>query len=730
MRPISIITSLLLFSFTLQSQPGPVNAVLGDTSWFELHGEFPSSHENEIQRINTHLDYVIALLKSHNAPDPNFKTARELNILHLEEYRSQQVYPQDFKILEERTPCFIDDKGRLCAVGYLIDRSSSREDAEYINSKYRYDYLLDMEDDRLSEWQKSSGLSNRELAMIQPTYGMPPPRQVYVDPKTKKVGIRDRYFDRILVKPKYEAIKLGAQYNNQFEGLELAKYKGKWGLLTGKGRRLTKFIYDSIQGTYGLSEQVHRISMDRGEDRSSEYVFAYKDNDLDIYDKYGRLKFSYPKIWITNYSPPYLVARRDSLSGLLDTSFKWLVKPKYQLVDPLSNFSNCPDPVSRQRLIRPIKFIKVKGPEGFGLIDINGKLIIPMKHHTLFKIRPNTWVGRSKVRYHAYKESGLESGIENLVELKMFGRCEDYLQVGTVAVTPKGPLKKGILDSSFNWIVAPNYDDVMFQDGLIQTWNGKAHQLFNLDGSVYIEGEFEMIIHRKEGKKLVKMNGKLGLIDKNLKPIIPIEYDRLSTISRDSKTQKDCLAACKDGYCQIMDGDGNLISDQKFDTLVNRSGAAFMAKLDGIYYMGVYEYGNLHFNTDVSFTTHKIVAPWIMAYDENGKKGFWRIYDDIDAKENKLSAAIFDEIYPLRMYQNRRFLVKVNGLYGISDYNGNIITEPQFVDFQDTKLGYGVRYSICLKNKEGSWFSYNASNDEVRELNVNQQKDFRKKWGK
>jgi hypothetical protein len=83
--------------------------------------------------------------------------------------------------LNDRKPCFIDAKGNLCAVGYLIEQSVGRGVAEQINARYQYEYLMDMEWNVIDEWIASSGLTKLECAMIQPSYG-PTPTENYITP--------------------------------------------------------------------------------------------------------------------------------------------------------------------------------------------------------------------------------------------------------------------------------------------------------------------------------------------------------------------------------------------------------------------------------------------------------------------------------------------------------------------------------------------------------------------
>ena len=91
-----------------------------------------------------------------------------LDLLHM--YWTKGIFPKNYDYPGRRIPCFIDKDGNICAVGYLIAQTAGREVAERINAKFKYDYLLEMNDKTIDAWVEASGLSKVECAMIQPSY--------------------------------------------------------------------------------------------------------------------------------------------------------------------------------------------------------------------------------------------------------------------------------------------------------------------------------------------------------------------------------------------------------------------------------------------------------------------------------------------------------------------------------------------------------------------------------
>lgn len=171
-----ILITLLIFSFNRSGQKNkPVNPIIGDVSFVKKFGNLPGKNTDEDLRIKTHLEYVESLLRKKDIS--NFpvhlkeKRLQLLDVLH--SYWTAGVFPRNYDHTDRR-PCFIDKDKRICAVGFLIEKTAGRNAAEQINNGHRYDELLAMNDKAVDSWIATSGLTKEECAMIQPTYGPPP----------------------------------------------------------------------------------------------------------------------------------------------------------------------------------------------------------------------------------------------------------------------------------------------------------------------------------------------------------------------------------------------------------------------------------------------------------------------------------------------------------------------------------------------------------------------------
>jgi antitoxin component YwqK of YwqJK toxin-antitoxin module len=121
--------------------------------------------------IQAHLFAVENMLRDADvsALSPELKRARmqHLDVLHA--YVLKGEFPQN-KWRVGRVPVFIDDAGVHCAVGFLIQQSGNAPLAKRIAANNNYIRVYDIADPEMLVWQKNSGFTVHELALIQPTY--------------------------------------------------------------------------------------------------------------------------------------------------------------------------------------------------------------------------------------------------------------------------------------------------------------------------------------------------------------------------------------------------------------------------------------------------------------------------------------------------------------------------------------------------------------------------------
>ncbi|MBI1221530.1 MAG: hypothetical protein GC180_02910 [Bacteroidetes bacterium] len=178
----NLLIFLTLFLFSCQQnkiayQDHSVSSVIGDESFIKTFGFQPNDAVNCKLRVQTHLEYVEKLLRAKDIShlSPELKKRRLVSLDALKEYARAGVFPHNNDYPNVYRPCFIDDEGRICAVGYLVEQSAGREMAETINEQAQYELIENIHLVELDHWIDQSGFRKEELAMIQPQYYTGPP---------------------------------------------------------------------------------------------------------------------------------------------------------------------------------------------------------------------------------------------------------------------------------------------------------------------------------------------------------------------------------------------------------------------------------------------------------------------------------------------------------------------------------------------------------------------------
>ncbi len=154
-------------------RPG-ANHRVGDDSFVVRFGRAPDAADPEPLRMRVHLEHVRDWLAARPATRPELAGRRAELLGYLGEYIAKGETPVNTYVAH-RSPVFIDERGNICAVGYLIERSVGRALPAQIAAAPRLDFLEDIAAAMpvVRAWVEASGFSLDELASIQPAYAAP-----------------------------------------------------------------------------------------------------------------------------------------------------------------------------------------------------------------------------------------------------------------------------------------------------------------------------------------------------------------------------------------------------------------------------------------------------------------------------------------------------------------------------------------------------------------------------
>ncbi|MDG1330988.1 MAG: hypothetical protein P8P74_01555 [Crocinitomicaceae bacterium] len=160
--------------FTQPSEDG-INPILGNESYEVTFGAAIPSDLNEKERIQIHLAYVENLLLEQDVShlSKELQENRKIAINLLSNYWRNGEFPSNYDYPNQRKPCFRDKNNQICAVGYLVQQTGNEDLVASIEASENYATIYEMTNPELIKWVEQSGLTLKECAMIQPTYGSP-----------------------------------------------------------------------------------------------------------------------------------------------------------------------------------------------------------------------------------------------------------------------------------------------------------------------------------------------------------------------------------------------------------------------------------------------------------------------------------------------------------------------------------------------------------------------------
>jgi hypothetical protein len=147
----------------------PIDAVLGAGGFNIFCPVVPGNgipHETQVTRRLTLLEMLLRQ-RDVSAWPAELRAERARNLDRLHAYRLQASYPRNYDHPDQLLPCFIDRDGRICAVGYLVEKSVGRSVSERINARHQYETIAQIHEPELDRWIASSGLTLAEVETIQ-----------------------------------------------------------------------------------------------------------------------------------------------------------------------------------------------------------------------------------------------------------------------------------------------------------------------------------------------------------------------------------------------------------------------------------------------------------------------------------------------------------------------------------------------------------------------------------
>lgn len=358
---------------------------------------------------------------------------------------------------------------------------------------------------------------------------------------------------------------------------------------------------------------------------------------------------------------------------------------KYEMVETIQNNDE------ENNLWYENNILKVKKDGKYGVIDFNGKEIVPCEYEKIEALRgvTNSLLTTKNSKLGLIDNSG-STIIENKYqEIKaLSNRYED----GFIVKDENG--KYGVINYNKKTALECKYDQIqnIFGNDTYVVKEDETLKVVSADGESYLEGKYNKIKDIDGDKVIVKSEDKYGVVTLSGEELIPAEYEDLTY------TFSDYYIAKKNGKYGVINTSKEKVIDFSYTSLVYRKNAGFIegsknkensdlidrnmeVKVTGIIsevnadkgYVKVRvnnEYKYYNFKFEEKQLKEILKTNTLFVKKENGKYGY----------VNKDGTVIVNFEYDDATEQNEYgyAAVKKNGLWGAIDQKGNVVIEPKY----------------------------------------------------
>lgn len=339
--------------------------------------------------------------------------------------------------------------------------------------------------------------------------------------------------------------------------------------------------------------------------------------------------------------------------------------------------------------------LKVQKNEKYGIIDFEGKELLPAEYEDITTIQ----------------------GIESVYLIKKDG-------------------KYGLVDSEGRIVIEANYLEITnlgrdYKEGYIVKNENNQYGLLDHFGKQVLEAKYEKI-EKVYGNELyvVVQNGKKQVIRKTGEVVLEQGFDEVNQIL---KEQDAGIIYTKDGKNGVMDLAGEVKIEPTYESLEEAKIGIYIAKRDGKYgiidsdkneklpfqYESIVyeEASDMYIVEDSQFNSNMITGNFEtkqkgILVEFNEEKGYFKLRQGEEYKYYNLK---FEEKSAKDiLVSNTLFLSKKDGKYGFINRAGEVVIDYQYDDATEQN-----EYGFAGIKKDGKWGSINSKGEVVIEPTYN-----------
>lgn len=447
-------------------------------------------------------------------------------------------------------------------------------------------------------------------------------------------------------------------------------------------------------------------------------ILTYKENE-----KFGLInlegkkltKAIYEKIEGLPYKEGELLVQKEGKYGVINLKGKELIKPQYDQVN-VDGYSNDENGYKNSGYI-----VGNKTEEGYryGYIDINGKMLLELEYNEIQRItdvKENDiyLIAAKNGQYGLFKNK--EQVIVNEYQSITYNQTDETLilqktkKFGVANLDGKIiiPVEYKQIDSIGMYIYATNEDgkeNVYTKEGTeiqadsniailetsnenykikIDNTNGTAYSIIDKNDNTITKQNYSYIEYLSDDNFIVSLDGKLGVINSNNEIKIDIKYDSIEKLQN---TDLVTTTLAKDKTTQIYDKNINKLCDLPNANIVVEK------EYIKIYNDEVTKYFSLS-GKEIP-NKEALKGNKIFATSNNGKWGL------VDLNGNIVLDYQYEKATDLNEYGFAG--IKLDGKWGVVNSEGKVILEPQYIintqlepsfigEYYKVEFGFGEFY--------------------------------------
>lgn len=451
------------------------------------------------------------------------------------------------------------------------------------------------------------------------------------------------------------------QEDNYQEKAVIASYypvytNEKWGVIDQTGKIIIEPIYDEMITIPSIKNDLFICVYDVDYENDT-----YKTKVIDSKNKEKFTGYDLAEV-IENkdsnnilWYEEVLRVKKDNKYGLIDYNGKEILPTEYDSIEALEGVKNS---------------LIIKKEEKVGLCDNQGNIIIEPEYKEIKAIGNDYKNGY--VVINSDNKYGLVDFTKQVILEPKYEEVKTVTSTNTYVVKEEGKLK--VINKDLETLVENKFDDVkQINNGNIVFVKNKKYGIMNTQGQITTKAEYDNIEYIFDNYYIAQKSGKYGIIDVNNQNVVPFDYEKISY-----RKEADFIEVEK------KDAESTEILNNKFEK-----------QLEGII---------TEVNTDKEYIRV-------------------RIGDEYKYYNFKLEEKDVKEL----LNSNTIFLSKRDGKYGYVDKDGKVIVDYIYEDAKEQNS-----YGYAAVKKDGKWGAIDKDARQVSECKYDLENnviiDFIGKW--